>query len=128
LNGFEGELAVSAYRENHYRSGVIPYAAICTQVCRGSFIVKKHRPIVPTILRRYPDTQAVYLFGSWGTGDEWAHSDVDIAVLLPVRTAKKRRLRTMDRTGKRSPPSTKRITFISRVLGLSRDNLCSINQ
>jgi len=50
--------------------------------------VKKHRAIVQTILRQYPDTQAVYLFGSWGTGDEWAHSDVDIAVLLPVRTAK----------------------------------------
>ena len=51
--------------------------------------MKKHRAIVQTILRRYPETQAVYLFGSWGTGDEWAHSDVDIAVLLPVRTEKK---------------------------------------
>lgn len=50
--------------------------------------MKKHRAIVQTILRRYPDTQAIYLFGSWGTGDEWPHSDVDIAVLLPVRTAK----------------------------------------
>ncbi len=40
------------------------------------------------ILETYPDTQAIYLFGSWGTEDEWPSSDVDIAVLLPPKEAK----------------------------------------
>ncbi|MBK6563551.1 nucleotidyltransferase domain-containing protein [Candidatus Amarobacter glycogenicus] len=34
------------------------------------------------ILQHYPTTQAIYLFGSFGTADEWPTSDVDIAVLL----------------------------------------------
>ena len=44
--------------------------------------------IIRTILARYPATQAIYLFGSWGTEDEWPESDVDIAVLLPPLEAK----------------------------------------
>lgn len=44
--------------------------------------------LVQTILKRYPETQAVYLFGSYGTGHEWPESDVDIAVLLPPEKAK----------------------------------------
>lgn len=40
------------------------------------------------ILRYYPDTQAIYLFGSWGTPWQTAASDVDIAVLLPPLPAK----------------------------------------
>ncbi|GAB4365620.1 MAG: type II toxin-antitoxin system antitoxin [Methylohalobius crimeensis] len=45
--------------------------------------------IVRTVLAAFPATQAVYLFGSWGTENEWLDSDVDIAVLLPPETAKK---------------------------------------
>jgi len=39
--------------------------------------------ITPIILRFYPDTEAIYLFGSYGTEYEQEDSDVDIAVLLP---------------------------------------------
>lgn len=39
--------------------------------------------------RRFnPNTQAIYLFGSWGTEDEWPTSDLDMAVLLPPEQAK----------------------------------------
>jgi predicted nucleotidyltransferase len=44
--------------------------------------------ITQTILAAYPDTQAIYLFGSWGTENEWPDSDADIAVLLPPGQAK----------------------------------------
>lgn len=39
--------------------------------------------IVRIILEHFPATQAIYLFGTYGTADEWPESDVDIAVLLP---------------------------------------------
>lgn len=39
--------------------------------------------IVRIVLEHYPTTQAIYLFGTYGTPDEWPRSDVDIAVLLP---------------------------------------------
>lgn len=39
--------------------------------------------IVETILKYCPETQAVYLFGTYGTVDERPESDVDIALLLP---------------------------------------------
>ncbi|WP_022947963.1 type VII toxin-antitoxin system MntA family adenylyltransferase antitoxin [Methylohalobius crimeensis] len=45
--------------------------------------------IVRTVLTAFPATQAIYLFGSWGTENEWPDSDVDIAVLLPPETAQK---------------------------------------
>jgi predicted nucleotidyltransferase len=48
--------------------------------------------IVQTVLRQYPDTQAIYLFGSFGTEDEWPDSDVDIALLLPPEQAKANRM------------------------------------
>ncbi len=35
--------------------------------------------MIPTLLRHHPDTQAVYLFGSHGTENEWPDSDLDIA-------------------------------------------------
>lgn len=41
------------------------------------------------ILKYYPNTQAVYLFGSQAAGQEWPESDVDIALLLPPAEAKK---------------------------------------
>lgn len=45
--------------------------------------------LVQLILNTWPDTQAIYLFGSWGTEYERPQSDVDIAVLLPALQAKK---------------------------------------
>ncbi len=45
--------------------------------------------VVKTILAAYPDAQAVYRFGSWGTPYQRADSDLDIAVLLPHHTAKR---------------------------------------
>jgi predicted nucleotidyltransferase len=45
--------------------------------------------IVEVVRRRYPDLQAAYLFGTFGTKDEWPDSDVDIALLLPASSAKK---------------------------------------
>jgi len=44
--------------------------------------------LIETVLADYPDTQAIYLFGSWGTEDEWPTSDLDMAVLLPPEQAK----------------------------------------
>jgi len=44
--------------------------------------------IVDTIREVFPGVQAIYLFGSWGTEDEWPTSDVDIAILLPPQAAK----------------------------------------
>jgi len=45
--------------------------------------------IVPTVLTHYPDVQAIYLFGSYGTEDEWPNSDLDIALLLPPEISKR---------------------------------------
>ena len=44
--------------------------------------------IIQTILTHYPNAQAIYLFGSWGTAYQTPHSDLDIAALLPPATAK----------------------------------------
>ena len=43
--------------------------------------------IKKTILTEHPDTQAIYLFGSWGTKYQTATSDMDMAVLLPREKA-----------------------------------------
>jgi predicted nucleotidyltransferase len=48
--------------------------------------------IVRTVLEHYPAAQAIYLFGTHGTADEWPDSDVDIAVLLAPQQAKAARL------------------------------------
>jgi predicted nucleotidyltransferase len=45
--------------------------------------MKEYDAIVCIILQHFPAAQAVYLFGTYGTADEWPESDVDIAVLLP---------------------------------------------
>ncbi len=45
--------------------------------------------IIHLIKKHLPDTQAIYLFGSYGTDDETSKSDVDIALLLPYAAAKK---------------------------------------
>ena len=44
--------------------------------------------IVRTVLEHYPTAQAIYLFGTYGTADEWPDSDVDIAVLFSPQQAK----------------------------------------
>jgi len=44
--------------------------------------------IIQTVVAYYPTVQAIYLFGSYGTEDEWPTSDVDIALLLPPDEAK----------------------------------------
>jgi predicted nucleotidyltransferase len=46
--------------------------------------------IVRVILEHYPTAQAIYLFGTFGTADEWPASDVDVAVLLPPEQARRR--------------------------------------
>jgi len=46
--------------------------------------------IVRTVLEHYPTTQAIYLFGTHDTADEWPDSDVDIAILLPPKEAPQR--------------------------------------
>jgi len=45
--------------------------------------------IIATTVSHYPDTQAIYMFGSYGTENEWPSSDVDIALLLPPKTSKR---------------------------------------
>jgi predicted nucleotidyltransferase len=42
-----------------------------------------------TVLHYYPSAQAIYLFGSYQTEDEWPDSDVDVAVLLMPEESKK---------------------------------------
>lgn len=51
--------------------------------------MNKYQVIIEPLLKYYPETQAIYLFGSYGTGDEWTESDIDVAVLMPVRLAKR---------------------------------------
>jgi predicted nucleotidyltransferase len=48
--------------------------------------------ITRTILNHTPAVQAIYLFGSYGTVDEWPDSDVDIALLLPPAQAQRTRM------------------------------------
>lgn len=50
--------------------------------------MNKTLQLIQLILTTWPDTQAIYLFGSWGTEHERPESDVDIAVLLPAQQAK----------------------------------------
>ncbi len=38
--------------------------------------------LIQIVLEHYPDTQAIYMFGTHDTEDEWEDSDVDIALLL----------------------------------------------
>lgn len=45
--------------------------------------------IVDATIRHYPEAQAIYLFGSYGTEHEWPNSDVDIALLLPPEQSKR---------------------------------------
>ncbi len=44
--------------------------------------------VTKIILEVYPNTQAIYLYGTWGTEDQRRVSDIDIAVLLPPASAR----------------------------------------
>ena len=46
-----------------------------------------HENITAPILAAHPDTQAIYIFGTWGTEYQRPDSDLDIAVLLPNTAA-----------------------------------------
>jgi predicted nucleotidyltransferase len=46
--------------------------------------------IVRIILKYYPDTQAIYLFGSFSTVDEWPDSDLDIGLRCHLCSPKMR--------------------------------------
>jgi predicted nucleotidyltransferase len=45
--------------------------------------------IKDAVLQHYPNTQAIYLFGSYQTEDEWPDSDVDVALLLSPGESRK---------------------------------------
>ena len=47
-----------------------------------------YQEIANTVLAAHPDTQAIYLYGTWGTEYQRRDSDIDIAVLLPHEQAK----------------------------------------
>ncbi len=55
----------------------------------------KKEVIIQTVLKHYPDVQAIYFFGSYGTENEWPDSDVDIALLLAPQKASEIGLLTM---------------------------------
>lgn len=44
--------------------------------------------LLAPILDRYPQTEAVYLYGSWGSAAHRPQSDIDIALLLPLQQAR----------------------------------------
>lgn len=44
--------------------------------------------IIAIVQEHLPNVQGIYLFGSYGTADEWLDSDVDIALLLPPDEAR----------------------------------------
>jgi len=44
--------------------------------------------VIEATLGRYPDAQAIYVFGGCGTDYERADSDVDLALLLPPERAR----------------------------------------
>ena len=48
----------------------------------------KNAEIIRIIREHYPAVQAIYMYGSFGTADEWPDSDVDIALLFPHDQAK----------------------------------------
>ena len=49
---------------------------------------QEQRYIIDIILAHYPETQVIYLFGSYQTADEQPTSDADVALLLPPQQAK----------------------------------------
>lgn len=41
------------------------------------------KELIQTMTDNFPNTQAIYLFGSYAAGEQRADSDMDIAILLP---------------------------------------------
>lgn len=54
----------------------------------GASITEPIDAIVRIIRNHHPGIQAVYLYGTYGTEDEWPGSDVDIALLFEPQQAK----------------------------------------
>lgn len=50
-------------------------------------MIRKYNAVTEAIQNAYPDTLAIYRFGSWGTPYQRVESDLDVAVLLPHDTA-----------------------------------------
>jgi predicted nucleotidyltransferase len=50
--------------------------------------LRQAQRIIEIILDHLSAVEAIYIFGTWGTADEWPASDVDIAVLLCPKVAK----------------------------------------
>ena len=50
--------------------------------------MNKQKEIICTIMENFPNVQAVYLFGSFDTENEWPNSDIDIGLLLHPSQAK----------------------------------------
>ena len=48
--------------------------------------------LLPEVFRRYPDVQAVYLFGSFATGNVHQESDLDLAIVPRCGSVRDRRL------------------------------------
>ena len=55
--------------------------------------------IIALIRSSFPDMQAIYLYGSWGTENEFPNSDVDIALLLPEEGEKNNRALKISKLG-----------------------------
>ncbi len=51
-------------------------------------VVLDKKSIIKVVKKHFPNIQAVYLFGSYGTGEQMPESDVDIALLLSNDEAK----------------------------------------
>ena len=47
--------------------------------------------VISAVLNFYPETEAIYVFGSYPAGGADAGSDLDLAILLPTDTAKRNR-------------------------------------
>ncbi len=47
----------------------------------------QYQKITTPVISTHPATQAIYLYGTWGTEHQRRDSDLDIAVLLPPATA-----------------------------------------
>jgi predicted nucleotidyltransferase len=48
--------------------------------------------ILPQVFEKYPDIQAVYLFGSVASGDTHAESDIDLAIVPRNKTLRSKKL------------------------------------
>ncbi len=54
----------------------------------NNFVARLGVDLIDVIRAAHLDTQAIYLYGTWGTEDQRRDSDLDIAVLLPPAAAR----------------------------------------